>query len=282
MEIKNKNFYNDSLRSFLKTRLASWRPTTCFPLLLWPVFATHVSFVNNYFVRHTHYELFTICSLEKGTLEVISRGKAILLHAGETAFIPPGPHTLTAVDGEPLHHTIGLEGRLVHLLLEGLHLSSLTVLKGFYTDKFASLFEKIYQYLEKQDNKDSAELSRLGYEVFMYAASCLKEKSLPEEVFLCKEYISTHLPEEITVSVLCRVAGCSKTHLCELFRKYLNHSPRKYVVAMRIEKSKNLLRASPELSIKEISHICGYKNQFHFAQNFKQHTGIPPNQYRRQ
>ena len=54
MEIENKDFYNQSLKGILKMQLGVWRPFTIHPVLLWPVFATHISFIDKYFVRHTH------------------------------------------------------------------------------------------------------------------------------------------------------------------------------------------------------------------------------------
>ena len=281
MEIENKDFYNQSLKGILKMQLGVWRPFTIHPVLLWPVFATHISFVDKYFVRHTHYEQFIIISLEKGVLEIISQGKAYLLHEGETAFIPPGPHTLTAVNGNTLHHTLGIEGYLVRMILEGLLPGLPAVVKNFYTPEYAELFEEIYTLLNTKDPRHTLKLSLLAYNIFMYIISHTEQKQLPPELLASEEYIRNNLSKKISLKDLCSSAGCGKTFLNKSFMQFFNTTAANHIRTCRINEAKKLLTASPELPIKLIAEKCGYQNQFHFARDFKKITDHSPTAYRK-
>ena len=102
MEIVNKNSYNHAVLHKLKIRQNNWRPSSPFPLVLWPYYATRVCYAEKYFVRHTHYENWIVCCVEKGCLQVICQGEVYNVRAGETILIPPGPHTFAAEEGETL------------------------------------------------------------------------------------------------------------------------------------------------------------------------------------
>ena len=77
MEIVNKDSFNTWVRHKLKIQLSNWLPNSAFTLVLWPDFATWVTYADGYFVRHTHYEKWCACSVEKGCLQVISNGRAV-------------------------------------------------------------------------------------------------------------------------------------------------------------------------------------------------------------
>ncbi|MBR2363892.1 MAG: helix-turn-helix transcriptional regulator [Lentisphaeria bacterium] len=280
MEIVNKNSYNSVLRHHLKIRQNNWRPESTFPLVLWPYYATRTTYAENYFVRHTHYECWIVCNVEKGCLQVISNGKVHLVKEGETILMPPGPHTFTAVNGETIQRTLGMEGHLLRLILENLSLADCIVVKDFFTEEYEALFEEVYHLLGKRDETDAPRLSLLAYSILMYAARFVPRKTLPYEVIMSQQFIQRNLFQKITLQDLCKEAGCSRTRLCILFRQYTSFSPGDYIIELRHKYAKDLLATAPHMPIKLVASYCGYRNQLYFANDFKKRTGMTPSSYR--
>ena len=280
MEIVNRDSYNTAVRHRLKIQLSNWLPSSAFTLVLWPHFATRVTYADRYFVRHTHYEKWGACAVEKGTLQVISNGKSFNVKEGETALIPPGPHTLSAPYGEVSVRTLGIAGHLLRLILENLSLNRCLVVKGFLTEEYEGIFDEIYTLLAGKDPAYASRLSLLAYAVLMYAARFVPQEKMPDEVLLSLQFIQQNLFQKITIRDLCKETGCSRTRLCALFKEHTSFSPGEYIANERHKYAMDLLAASPGLPVKQVASYCGYRSQLYFANDFKIHTGMTPSRYR--
>jgi AraC-like DNA-binding protein len=71
----------------------------------------------------------------------------------------------------------------------------------------------------------------------------------------------------------------SYTHFRRLFTQLAGYSPQQLIVRKRIAKACKLLREE-HYEIKDIAATLGYPDVYHFNKQFKQHTGLPPGQYR--
>jgi AraC-like DNA-binding protein len=280
MEIVNKDSFNTRVRHKLKIQLNSWLPPSAFTLVLWPDFATRVTYADGYFVRHTHYEKWCACSVEKGFLQVISNGRAFKIKEGQTALIPPGPHTLSAEDGEVTVKVLGIGGHLLRLILETLAFNRCLVVENFLTEEYERIFDEVYTLLGKRDPANGSRLSLLAYSVLMYAVRFVPRQNLPKEVMQGRQFIQRNLFQKITLSDLCRETGCSRTRLCTLFKQYMTFSPGKYIANERHKYAMELLTSSPSLPVKQVASYCGYRSQLYFAKDFKKHTGMTPSGYR--
>jgi len=72
----------------------------------------------------------------------------------------------------------------------------------------------------------------------------------------------------------------SAFHFAHLFKQTTGLSPYRYVIELRLERAKSLLR-STELPITEIAQQVGYWNNSHFAVAFHRATGVTPRDFRR-
>ncbi len=77
-------------------------------------------------------------------------------------------------------------------------------------------------------------------------------------------------PREIAAEL-----GISSRQLERLFAKYLNSSPSRYYLALRLEKARQLIMQT-ELSQTEIAIICGFKSLTHFSRTYRKFYGAPP------
>lgn len=69
--------------------------------------------------------------------------------------------------------------------------------------------------------------------------------------------------------------GISARQLERLFGKYLNTSPKRYYMEMRLERARNLL-VQTESSVIEVALACGFESAGHFSRVYKGMFGVGP------
>ncbi|MDF1726155.1 MAG: GlxA family transcriptional regulator [Sulfitobacter sp.] len=77
-------------------------------------------------------------------------------------------------------------------------------------------------------------------------------------------------PEEIATTV-----GLSTRQLERLFARYLNSSPKRHYLRLRLEKARNLLRQT-DLSVTDVGVACGFQSLSHFSKSYRLAFGNPP------
>ena len=92
-------------------------------------------------------------------------------------------------------------------------------------------------------------------------------------------YMQEHLNEELSVEAVCKKVGISQASLNRLFRQYGSDSFKEYLISLRIQEAKNILRNVPDISIKELAEQVGYNDQFYFSKVFKNIVGVSPSEY---
>lgn len=85
--------------------------------------------------------------------------------------------------------------------------------------------------------------------------------------------------QELSLQNLSQEVRLTREHLCRLFKAETGISPARYVKAFRLNKGTELL-ATTLLSVKEITHKVGMKDESHFVRDFKVVYGLTPTQYR--
>lgn len=85
---------------------------------------------------------------------------------------------------------------------------------------------------------------------------------------------------DITTADIARAAGVHVGHLHRLFSEQTGSHPGQYLTGLRIEKAKFLL-ARTDLSMLNISKLCGIATQQYFSRCFKRQVGVTPQDYRR-
>ena len=92
-------------------------------------------------------------------------------------------------------------------------------------------------------------------------------------------YIDDHLASDIGLDDLARLVDCSPQHFQRLFKKTFDASPYQFVLALRIDRAKALIRRG-KLSIAEVATACGFSDQSHFSTSFSRRVGVAPSRYR--
>jgi AraC family transcriptional regulator len=94
------------------------------------------------------------------------------------------------------------------------------------------------------------------------------------------DYVRSHLSQDLSIIDLAQVAGMSPYYFMRMFKKSIHVTFHQYVIQIRIDRAKELLR-SRELSIADIALQCGFTNQSHFTNVFRQITDTTPKAYQR-
>lgn len=96
---------------------------------------------------------------------------------------------------------------------------------------------------------------------------------------LINKYISDNISSPISLEDLSSAMGVCKTKLCSLSRRYYGNGIHQHILAIRIEKAKELLENNPNIAVWEVAEKCGFNDGNYFISLFKKKVGITPKKY---
>jgi AraC family transcriptional regulator len=101
----------------------------------------------------------------------------------------------------------------------------------------------------------------------------------PHRLRAALEYIDTHLEHDLKLEDIAAAANMSPFHFARGFRKAMGRPPHRYVLALRIDRARTLLRRTSD-EVAVVARRVGFSSQSHFGVVFKKQCGLTPNQYR--
>ncbi len=81
--------------------------------------------------------------------------------------------------------------------------------------------------------------------------------------------------EPISPSELAKSVNMSTRQLERLFRRYLNRSPKRYYMELRLDKARNLLLQT-DMSVINVALACGFTSPSHFSKCYRAHFNRTP------
>ena len=84
-----------------------------------------------------------------------------------------------------------------------------------------------------------------------------------------------NIEEPMSPSILAREVGMSTRQLERLFRRYLNRSPKRYYMELRLQKARNLLMQT-DMSVINVALACGFASPSHFSKCYRAHYDTTP------
>jgi AraC family transcriptional regulator len=94
------------------------------------------------------------------------------------------------------------------------------------------------------------------------------------------EYIEEHLDAGLTLGQMASAVHLSAYHFARQFKASTGLPPHQYVIARRVERARELLRAETDLSLAEVAAHVGFSDQSQFSHHFKRLVGVTPGQFR--
>ena len=104
-----------------------------------------------------------------------------------------------------------------------------------------------------------------------------KELNLATQI---KHYIQAGFNGDITMETLEKRFYRSKSQITKIFKAAYNTTPYAYLIDIRIELAKNLLKTTKK-PINEIAEYLRFNSEYHFSGTFKKKVGTSPRQYRK-
>ncbi|MEN6324886.1 MAG: AraC family transcriptional regulator [Syntrophomonas sp.] len=92
------------------------------------------------------------------------------------------------------------------------------------------------------------------------------------------EYLHDNYQAHFSLQDVAHVANLSPYHFLRLFKNQTGKTPYAYLLDIKIEKAKVLLR-SKKHTVTEVCFLCGFNNTSHFATLFKRKVGLSPSDY---
>ena len=83
------------------------------------------------------------------------------------------------------------------------------------------------------------------------------------------------IEEPISPADLADDVGMSTRQLERLFRRYLNRSPKRYYMELRLSKARNLLMQT-DMSVINVALACGFASPSHFSKCYRAHYSTTP------
>jgi AraC family transcriptional regulator, glycine betaine-responsive activator len=89
------------------------------------------------------------------------------------------------------------------------------------------------------------------------------------------QMMEANVETPISPAILAEDVGMSTRQLERLFRRYLNRSPKRYYMELRLQKARNLLMQT-EMSVINVALACGFASPSHFSKCYRAHYQTTP------
>ncbi|MNI15568.1 Arabinose operon regulatory protein [compost metagenome] len=95
-------------------------------------------------------------------------------------------------------------------------------------------------------------------------------------------YLSTQYAEPITIEGMADSLGYNRAYLSRVFKRYTQVTPVTFLLKLRLDKARLLLRERLELTIEQIASSVGFHDPLYFSKQFRRWHGASPSEYRLQ
>lgn len=197
--------------------------------------------------------------------------------AGTTVLMNPGVvHSCNPIDGEPWAYLM-LFVDMPWLLERGFALPASTMstssaLYGRMLELFAALFD-----CQTHDKAAQLEAFFVALPGYLNEGAAVRPPPHPR-LELAAAFIRAHRLDPVTLEDICAASGLSRAYLIRAFGKRFGLSPHAYLLDLRVQHARALLRAGRPIA--EVALESGFADQAHLQRAFKRHLAMTPGHYR--
>lgn len=92
-------------------------------------------------------------------------------------------------------------------------------------------------------------------------------------------FIEENISENITIYDICEYLEISESYFIKIFKSITRITPHAYIVAIKIEKAKELLSKGEDVT--DVVYQIGFFDQSHLSRVFKKYEQITPYEYKK-
>jgi len=93
-------------------------------------------------------------------------------------------------------------------------------------------------------------------------------------------YLSTQYTEPVSIERMADTLGFNRAYLSRTFKRHTGMTPVSFLLKLRIDKARQLLRERKELTTQQIAASVGFQDPLYFSKQFRRMYGLPPSAYR--
>ncbi|TDF92200.1 AraC family transcriptional regulator [Paenibacillus piri] len=220
------------------------------------------------------------------------QGVTYRLGPGDSFLIEPGKLiSYIADEQDPWHYCwLAFEGERASRLLRQIGLSSRRPV--VHTEPGRSVAE-LYRHVQTafQARGAGANLQAVGCLHLLlaeYAAALQpQQQSDPRQASRSEhivqqaiQFMTTQYAEPITMELMAEALGYNRAYLSTLFKKQTGLTPVSFLLKLRTDKARLLLRERLELTVEQIASSVGFQDPLYFSKQFKRLYGVSPTEYR--
>lgn len=170
------------------------------------------------------------------------------------------------------------------------------VLNGFFSvyspvfrlglsDELVRLYSLVFDLSQKRPAGYQQYMSGIVSHVLgiVYSQNMLTRQFVPkieDMVNKAKIFISENLQSAVYPEQVAEHLKVNHSYFCRKFKEYTGFSPSRYILEIRLQRSKQLL-CSTDLNSQQIAYDCGFESSGYFCMVFRKNVGMSPLEYRR-
>ncbi|WP_138755727.1 AraC family transcriptional regulator [Paenibacillus sinopodophylli] len=239
------------------------------------------------------YDFYLMHTVLEGKGHFICDGNRHELHAGHTFLIEPDKLISYESDSE-------CPWRYRWVAFNGTHSASLIASAGFIDGlkvvftpdkrRTHTLFRQIFETFRRGES--AADIKATGYLHLLLAeykallhspgngsmrSGQAEGDQLLQQVI---HYLTTQYAHPVSIADMAESLGYNRAYLSRLFKQRTGVSPVTFLLKLRIDKARHMLRERPELTIEQISASVGLQDALYFSKQFRRFHGQSPTAYR--
>ncbi|MEF3305512.1 AraC family transcriptional regulator [Paenibacillus sp. GYB003] len=226
----------------------------------------------------------------KGSFQFM--GQTYELEAGDSFFIFPGDlFRYTADKDEPwLYRWIGFRGDRAEELLSGLRITRHSpVAKPVRHKRAAALYYQMERMLA--EGKPGCDLRSGGLMRMLLAeygqgeadeaeSRSGKQSPIEQQVERTIRWLTVQYSQPLSIEQISRTLGYNRTHLSKMFKQHTGMTPTQFLLKIRMERAKLLLREP--LTVEQVAASVGFTDPLYFSKQFKKRFDRSPTEYRQE
>ena len=236
------------------------------------------------FTRRQNFHSFLILYTLSGIGRVEYGGQTTELHAGDGMFIDcRKPHYYEAAEDWKVA-VFHFRGPLAEHYSEEYEKMGQLCFHEEFTGRFARYLEQILEIYDSpqlyRDLRASHAIDgMLLYLVIQASKVAIQRQNVPRFVQQAMKHMEENFAQPISLDFLAELTQTNKFHLVKEFKHYTGFSPNDYLIWIRINQAKLLLKTTTLPAVK-IAHSVGIHDINNFNYLFKKRVGTTPIRYR--
>lgn len=237
------------------------------------------------------YDYFLLHVVEEGRGTFTHEGQPYTLEAGDAFLIRPGRLVSYASDAhQPWRYRwLAFAGPAAEKVVDA---AGLTPTHPVFRPSTESDIPRMLQDALNvfRSRRAGAHLSSLGYLYLILAAAedvVRGEDAVPAAetagslaVKQMIRYMTDQYAHPVSIEDMCQSLGYNRAYLSRVFKQETGVAPVTYLLRLRIDKARGLLRERPDLSIQQIASSVGLTDPLYFSRQFQRLHGKSPTAYR--